>query len=77
MPLPTDNSWIEHLEILDTIRINSMGHFLSLEEFYSKVLEGYTLAGIRKDSVSFYFNNWASELNVRRTSLFSCSSLNT
>jgi hypothetical protein len=50
MPLPTDNSWIEHLEILDTIRINSMGHFLSLEEFYSKVLEGYTLAGIRKDS---------------------------
>ena len=50
MPLPTDNSWIEHLEILDTIRINSMGHFLSLDEFYSKILEGYTLAGIRKDS---------------------------
>lgn len=50
MPLPTDNGWIDHLEVLDTIRINSMGHFLSLEEYYSKELEGYTLAGIKRDS---------------------------
>lgn len=50
MPLPLDKNWIEHLEILNTIRLNPIGHFLSLEDIYSKSLNGYTMAGIKKGS---------------------------
>ena len=50
MELPVGTDWIEHLDILDTIRIHSAGSFKKLDEYYLKRLPGYSGAGICIDS---------------------------
>jgi len=48
--LPTGNDWIDHLDVLGTIRINQFGKFRKFREYYPKILEGYTSIGIREGS---------------------------
>jgi hypothetical protein len=48
--LPKGYQWIEHLDILDAIRINQYGKFNPIEDIYTKGLSGYTKIGIRKNS---------------------------
>ena len=50
MELPSGRDWIEHLDILDTVRINSIGSFNKLEEYCPIRLEGYSNAGIEVGS---------------------------
>lgn len=50
MELPVGTDWIEHLDILDTIRINSAGSFKKLDKYYLNLLPGYSGAGICIDS---------------------------
>lgn len=53
MDLPSGFDWIEHLDILDTVRINKFGHLKKIEEYCPKQLEGYSSAGIEIDSENY------------------------
>ncbi len=46
MELPSGTDWIEHLDILDTIRINEFGRLKKIGEYYPDQLNGYSSAGI-------------------------------
>lgn len=48
--LPTDDKWIDQLDILKVIRIQSFGEFPSLIEFQKRLFSGYVVCGIPKDS---------------------------
>lgn len=50
---PTDFGWMDHLDILDCIRISSINKFKKLEDVYFDALNGYTKIGIKKDSDSY------------------------
>ena len=47
MELPTGADWIDHLDILDAVRINSAGSFKKMAEYYPNKMSGYSSAGIR------------------------------
>lgn len=49
-PLPTGMDWLDHLDILDAVRINSSNKLKSLSNYYSELLSGYTDVGIKRDS---------------------------
>lgn len=51
--LPTDNDWIDHLEILDTIRVFSFGNMEQLEDHWMSNLEGYNVGGLGKNSEEY------------------------
>lgn len=51
--LPTGNDWLDHLDILDTIRLNTYAKLKELPEFYAEQLSGYTDIGIEKDSANY------------------------
>lgn len=48
--LPEGIVWIDHLDILNTVRINSFSSLKSLEDIYSNNLSGYVDVGIKKNS---------------------------
>lgn len=48
--LPTDIDWLDHLDILNTIRLNSIGGLKLLEDYWYESWEGYIKCGIAKDS---------------------------
>ena len=50
MELPLGTDWIDHLDILDTVRINSIGSFKKIADYYPDRLSGYSAAGICIDS---------------------------
>lgn len=51
--LPKNKRWIEELDILNAIRITA-GKFNSLREYFSIVLNGIIVAGIKKDSEEYH-----------------------
>lgn len=48
--LPQGDIWIDQLDILNAIRINTFGHRKKIEEIYPVILSGYTDLGIKKGS---------------------------
>lgn len=48
--LPEDQNWIDNVEILGVVRIESMSDMLNLEDIYYNSLSGYVSRGIDKDS---------------------------
>ncbi|KAA1164614.1 LPO_1073/Vpar_1526 family protein [Pseudoalteromonas fuliginea] len=48
--LPSGQEWLDHLDILNTIRISSFGNLKKIQEYYSDVLSGYIDGGIEKNS---------------------------
>lgn len=48
--LPNGNEWLEHLDILNAIRINSFFASDKFIDIFSQVLSGYVVAGVRIDS---------------------------
>ncbi|UAA40596.1 hypothetical protein KIH87_09755 [Paraneptunicella aestuarii] len=48
--LPSGMDWLDHLDILDAVRLSSFGGLKKIEQYYSEQLPGYVDAGIRKDS---------------------------
>lgn len=47
--LPTGDAWIDHLNILGAVVIQT-GHFYKFEEIYSSLVDGYVCVGVKKDS---------------------------
>lgn len=50
---PQGTDWIDHLDILNAVRISPLGGFNKLIEYYPKRLQGYSCVGIRKDSETY------------------------
>lgn len=50
---PTGNAWLEHLDILDALRINHFGSLKKVDQFYSKQFSGYIDVGIDKETDDF------------------------
>lgn len=48
--LPLGDAWLDQLDVLNAIRINNLGDFKDLVDFYSERLPGYTSVGIGKNS---------------------------
>lgn len=48
--LPTDDKWIDQLDILKVLRIQSFGRFPSLSELQKRLFSGYVVCGIPKNS---------------------------
>lgn len=46
--LPTGNKWLEHLDILDALRVDYLTHLKKFDQFYSERLSGYIDVGIDK-----------------------------
>lgn len=46
--LPRGREWLDHLEILDAVRLPSFGNLKKIEEFYPEKLNGYVCVGIAK-----------------------------
>ena len=53
MDLPSGTDWIDHLDILDAVRINSIGSFKKINQYYPDQLLGYSSAGIKTDSEDY------------------------
>ncbi|MCE7579467.1 hypothetical protein VFES401_15080 [Aliivibrio fischeri] len=50
--LPNGNSWLDHLDVLNAMRLNSFGSMKKMEQYYSEALSGYVDVGIKKNSDS-------------------------
>lgn len=51
--LPLGNMWLEHLDILDALRINQFGSMKKIDKYYSKQISGYVDVGIDKATDDF------------------------
>jgi len=51
--LPAGNGWLDHLDILDAVRLSSFGSLKELTKYYAERLEGYIDVGIEKESENF------------------------
>lgn len=52
--LPSGYEWLDHLDILDTIRISSVGSWRRIDQMYAEGLGGIVVVGIKKESPEFY-----------------------
>ena len=52
--LPNGNKWLDHLDILSTIRVTNFVRLPKMEDHYSKQFAGYMDVGIKKYSQEFY-----------------------
>lgn len=48
--LPNGNEWLDHLDILDAVRISSFGGLKKIEQYYPERLATYIEIGIEKES---------------------------
>ncbi|HCG58353.1 MAG TPA: hypothetical protein DEV78_04000 [Clostridiales bacterium] len=51
--LPNNNDWLDQLDILKAIRLNSFCRLKKLKEFYLQNLDGYFCVGIDKNSENY------------------------
>lgn len=50
--LPLGQEWLDHLDILNAIRLSSFGSLKKVQQYYPEKLHGYVDIGIKKDSDS-------------------------
>lgn len=48
--LPTGHDWLDHLDILNTVRLNQLGSLKKIDQYYPELLAGYVDVGIEKNS---------------------------
>lgn len=48
--LPQGFEWVYHLDLLNAVRVSSIGTFKKMKDFYPDTLSGYTCIGIEKNS---------------------------
>jgi hypothetical protein len=48
--LPSGNEWLDHLDILNAVRLSSFGNLKKVQQYYPEILPGYIDLGIQKDS---------------------------
>lgn len=53
MELPKGSAWMDHLDVLGAVRINSLGTLKPLKEYYAETLNGLVCIGIKKDSEDY------------------------
>lgn len=51
--LPIGDEWLDHLDILDAVRINTMGNLKKIEQYYPEMIGGYVEVGIEKKSDNY------------------------
>ncbi len=51
--LPQGSHWLDHLDILGAIRMNTVSQMKSFADFYSNKLSGYVCTGIEKSSEDY------------------------
>ena len=68
--LPTDNRWLEELDILDAVRLSSLEKLKKLEEYWAEKYSGFIAAGIKKEG-----NNWSEVTDMLEKCGLSQSSL--
>lgn len=51
--LPSGRDWLDHLDILDAVRLSSLGGLKKIDQYYPEQLSGYVDVGIKKDSDDF------------------------
>ncbi|WP_143394557.1 LPO_1073/Vpar_1526 family protein [Fibrobacter intestinalis] len=47
--LPVSKDWLEELDVLDAVRVSSMGTLKKLEQYWSEKFTGFVTAGIKKN----------------------------
>lgn len=68
--LPQDDKWIDQLDILKVIRIQSFGRFPSLIDLQKRLLSGYVVCGIQKSSEKLHeIYRLLDECSIPRTCL--------
>lgn len=50
---PQGTDWLDHLDILDAVRLSPFGGLKNLQQFYSESLSGYVDIGIEKKSENY------------------------
>lgn len=53
MEPPTDEAWLEHLEILGAVRIGQFGKLNNVKKIYTQSVTGYSCIGIKLDSEEY------------------------
>lgn len=48
--LPKGQEWVDHLDVLNAVRLNSVGSLKKLKQYYTERLHGYVDEGINKNS---------------------------
>lgn len=51
--LPSGRDWLDHLDILDAVRLNSFGGLKRIDHYYPEQLSGYVDVGIKKNSPNY------------------------
>ena len=51
--LPIGSEWLDHLDILDAVRVSTFGSLKKLEQYYSEMLGGYIDIGIEKNTENY------------------------
>ena len=51
--LPTGTEWLDHLDILDTVRISNFGGMKLLEDYWYESFDGYVKKGIKVNSDNY------------------------
>lgn len=51
--LPTDQEWLEHLDVLSVVRLSNFGGFRKAKDFQCKTLSNYLTLGIDKKSEEY------------------------
>ena len=51
--LPVGTDWLDHLDILDAVRISTFGSLIKIEQFSTQQFSGYVDVGIEKESESY------------------------
>ncbi len=53
LSLPSSFDWAYHLDILNAVRVSSIGTFKKFSEYYTECFNGYSCVGIQKNSESY------------------------
>ena len=51
--LPLGHDWLDHLDILRAVRLNSVGTLKKVKQYYTEVFDGYIEVGIEKTSENY------------------------
>ena len=51
--LPSGHEWLDHLDVLNAVRLNTLGSLKKVQQYYSEALYGYIDPGIKKDSEDY------------------------
>ncbi len=51
--LPNGREWLDHLDILDCVRVNSISKLRKFEEYYALKMDGFVCTGIKEGSVDY------------------------